>query len=173
MSAEGPALEFTDPAGDTLRFEWDAEALATLAADAPPPQPVWWLGGELDWDEVEAARVLSGRLGDGNLFAVVALRPAGASGHGEEIVAGAYGPPEGLDQVAEALISTEYDDDGAVRRLGLELHRDDSPIAIRIAALATQSSRSGSAGAGLRSTALELRSPAGPGAGVLDLLERA
>ena len=51
------ALEFTGPAGDPLRIEWQADALAALDPATADGEPVWRLGGELDWDEIEALRI--------------------------------------------------------------------------------------------------------------------
>ena len=126
------ALEFTGPAGDPLRIEWQADALAALDPAAVDGDPVWRLAGELDWDEIEALRIVSGRLDDGRLIAIAALRPTGAAGHGEEVVAGALGGAEGFDQLAEALLSTEYGPDGLPRRVGLELYRDDGGLPLRV-----------------------------------------
>ena len=105
MSAvsEAVALEFRDPSGEPLRFEWRAEELAAFDPAAAGEQPVWRFGGELDWDEIEAVRLLSARLDDGRLLAIAALRPAGAEGHGEEITAGAIGDAEAFEQLYETL----------------------------------------------------------------------
>ena len=98
--SEVVALEFEAPTGERLRFEWPAERLAALDGGAPTPSRRGRLAGELDWDEIEAVRVLSGRLDDGRLLAVAALRPAGADGHGDELVAGALGEAERFEQIA-------------------------------------------------------------------------
>lgn len=171
--SEELALEFTDPAGEPLRIEWRTEALTTLGPEAQDREPVWRLGGELDWDEVEALRIVSGRLGEDRVLAIAALRPAAASGHGEEIVAGALGDSQAPDRLAEALLSTEYGADGLPSRIGLELYRDGGGLPARIAGdvIATAASEQG--GVRRLSAALALRSSEGAGAGVLDLLTRA
>ena len=78
-------LRFTDPSGDELRFEWPIEALEAIAPGAAGGEPAWRLGGELDWDELETVRLISGRLDDGRLLAVaasdgLAVRVAGTAG---------------------------------------------------------------------------------------------
>jgi hypothetical protein len=171
--SEELALEFTDPAGEPLRIEWRTEALAALDPTAQDREPVWRLGGELDWDEVETLRVVSGRLDEGRLVAIAALRPAGATGHGEEIVAGALGDSEALDRLAEALLSTEYGADGLPSRIGLELYRDGGALPTRIAGDVTATAASEQGGVRRLSAALALRSSGDAGAGVLDLLTRA
>ena len=126
-------LEFEDPAGDRLRFEWLADELESFEPDPHAEQPVWRLGGELDWDEIEVFRVISARLGDGRLLALVGLRPPGAQGHDDELVVSALGTTESFDQMQETLLSTEYDGDGRPRRIGLELYPSEDSIPIRVA----------------------------------------
>jgi len=164
------ALEFTGPAGEPLRIEWQADALAALDPAAADGDPVWRLAGELDWDEIEALRILSGRLDDGRLIAIAALRPAGAAGHGEEVVAGALGGAEGFDQLAEALLSTEYGQDGLPSRVGLELYRDDGGLPVRVAGDATATATRQEGPTRRVSAALALRSSGSAGVGVLDAI---
>jgi hypothetical protein len=171
--SEELALEFTDPAGDRLRIEWRTEALAALDPAAQDREPVWRLGGELDWDEVEALRIVSGRLKEGGVLAIAAVRPAGAGGHGEEIVAGALGDPQAPERLTEALLSTEYGADGLPSRIGLELYRDGGGMPARIAGDVTATAASEQGGVRRLSAALALRSAGDAGAGVLDLLSRA
>jgi hypothetical protein len=62
---------------------------------------------------------------DGGLLALSAVRPAGASDHGEETVAAVLCEPDGAPvEVSEALLSTEYGPDGVQRRANLELWTD-------------------------------------------------
>jgi hypothetical protein len=170
--AEALALQFQAPTGDELRFEWQPDAFDALDASAPLAEPVWTLGGELDWDEVDAVRVLSARLGDGRRLAVVALRPAGASGHGDELVAGAIGDGESFAGLSEPLLSTEYGPDGSPRRLGLEVYPADDGPALRIAADVTAVTASTAGGVERIATALSVRDGAGEGAGAFDTLKR-
>jgi hypothetical protein len=170
---EALSIEFTDPAGEPLRIEWRGEELAALDRALPDTEPVWRLGGELDWDEVEALRIVSGRLDDGRLVAVAALRPAGAGGHGEELVAGALGKADALAQLAAALVSTEYGPDGLPSRIGLELYHEDGGLPVRVAGDATATASSDQEGVRRVSAALELRSSGDSGVGLLDVLSRA
>jgi hypothetical protein len=63
---------------------------------------------------------------DGGLLALSAVRPPGASGHGEETVAAVLCGPDGAPvEASEALLSTEYGEDGVQRRATLELWLDD------------------------------------------------
>jgi hypothetical protein len=63
---------------------------------------------------------------DGGLLALSAVRPSGASGHGEETVAAVLCGPDGAPvEASEALLSTEYGEDGVQRRATLELWLDD------------------------------------------------
>lgn len=118
---------------DDLAIEWSVDALMR-AADAADPAapPVWELTGDLDWGEVDSLRLVSAAVGEMAL-AVVAARPAGAAGHGSDAVAAALRVPGDATGAEEALLSAEYDSDGALRRLGLELWLE-SGIGKRIAA---------------------------------------
>lgn len=63
---------------------------------------------------------------DGGLLALSAVRRPGASGHGEETVAAVLCGPDGAPaEASEALLSTEYGEDGVQRRATLELWLDD------------------------------------------------
>jgi hypothetical protein len=62
---------------------------------------------------------------DGGLLALSAVRPDGAGGHGDEHVAAVLCGPDGAPvEVSEALLSTEYGQDGVQRRATLELWLD-------------------------------------------------
>ena len=167
--SEVVGFEFQGPAGEVLRFEWDATDLGDLAASQVLTKPAWRLGGKLDWGLIDAVRVVSARLADDRLLAIVAIRPAGSEGHGDELVAGAIGNEKNFEQLDEALVSLEYGPDELPRRLGLELFRGDA-MAIRVAgdATAVESAREG--GVDRLSAAFALRSSGEPGAGRLDML---
>ena len=63
---------------------------------------------------------------DGGLLALSAVRPPAASGHGEETVAAVLCGPDGAPaEASEALLSTEYGEDGVQRRATLELWLED------------------------------------------------
>jgi hypothetical protein len=62
---------------------------------------------------------------DGGLLALTAVRPAGSEGHGDELVSAVLCGPDGAPlEVSEALLSTEYGEDGVQRRATLELWTD-------------------------------------------------
>lgn len=64
-------------------------------------------------------------LDDGGLLALTATAPDGAAGHGEEEVSAVLCDPDGAPfQFEEALLSTEYGEDGVQRRATLELWTD-------------------------------------------------
>jgi hypothetical protein len=63
---------------------------------------------------------------DGGLFALTAARPGGSEDHGDEQIAAILCDPDGAPlELAEALLSTEYGEDGVQRRATLELWTDD------------------------------------------------
>jgi hypothetical protein len=130
--SEVVAVEFSSPSGEALRVEWPPEALTDPSAANDGRR--WRLEGEIDWDEVDALRVVEARLGDGRAVAIAALRPADAPGHGDELVAGVLVSEGAAEDLAEVLLSTEYGPDGLPRRLGLELYREEDPIPLRAAA---------------------------------------
>jgi hypothetical protein len=167
--AEGVSVEFQSPSGELLRFDWPLERLLEL--DPSASRPAWELAGELDWDEVETVRLLSGRFDDGRAIALAALRPRGAEGHGDEAVFGVLVSDGEAESLSEALISTEYGPDGAVRRIGLELYREHDGLPLRVAGDATEATSERDGGVERRRVALALRA-AGAGIGVLDVLTR-
>src|ERR1700746_512276 len=62
---------------------------------------------------------------DGGLLALSAVRPAAASGQGDEQVTAVLCDPDGAPvEVSETLLSTEYGPDGVQRRATLELWVD-------------------------------------------------
>ena len=84
--------------------------------------PAWSLDGELE-PGLAALRLLSARLDDGRVLLLAAARPDGAEGHDAETTAAVIVDPEGgVSELEEILLSTEYAEDGRIRRLGLELY---------------------------------------------------
>jgi hypothetical protein len=62
---------------------------------------------------------------DGGLLALTATLPGGGAGHGEEEVAAVLCDPDAAPvEFEEALLSTEYGEDGVQRRATLELWPD-------------------------------------------------
>jgi hypothetical protein len=76
-------------------------------------------------DEVALRRSIGIVFSDGGLLALTAVRPRGAGGHGEEEVAAIVCDPDAAPiEVSEALLSTEYGEDGTQQRATLELWLD-------------------------------------------------
>ena len=131
-SPEPIALDLGFEDGE-VRVEFDAESIRAL--ESGEGNGCWRLAGELDAERVSVLRVVCASFEDGRLLAVAASRPAGAAGHGEESVRAALVDAEGaLVQMAEALLSTEYDSDGRPARIGLELYVDPDATPLRVAA---------------------------------------
>jgi hypothetical protein len=167
--ADGIRLGF----GEGLGIEWEVDALMR-AADAADPAapPAWELAGELDWEEVESIRLIIGAADETGL-AVVVARPAGASDHGEDAVVAALVEPTGPSGAEEALLSSEYDADGALRRFGLELWLE-SGAGKRIAADRSGQLASGGVGALTREvTPLAIRVDGREGRGLHELVRPA
>ena len=167
------SVEFTSPDGEALRFDWSLEALRSLDPQRADP-PVWELGGEIDWDIVEAVRVVSGRLDDDRLIAVAGVLPAGAEGHGEEAITGVIvDDADVAEQLGEVLLSTERGRDGALLRIGLEVLPDGAALPIRIAGDVTSRSLHRDGGLAHEHAGLTLRTGSEPGAGAFERLTAA
>ena len=113
-----------------ISVAWDTDAVRALVTDESREQPAWRLEGALA-PVFSVLRVVSGATADGTLLLLCAARPEAAAHHDEEAVAAVLVSPESAPEaVEEALISTEYAADGAIRRLGLELYKegDDYPV---------------------------------------------
>lgn len=117
-----------------LRFTWDGGALRSAAWTQGA---IWRLDGDLG--DASRLRVLSAVLKSGKVLVLAAVRPAGASGHGEELIGAAIADDDGVSTFDEALLSTEYDGDGSVRRIGLELGREGEDYPVRAAGDTTES----------------------------------
>lgn len=168
MRTEPLAVAVPAPGGGELRIEWDRIALEELNLGAEGA--LWALAGEADWTEIERLRVLSGRIEDGRRIALVAVRPAGASGHGDEATGGAVLDEEGAKGLAEVLLSTEYGPDAGVRRVGLELYPEEGEMPLRVAGDATAATSTVADGVRREAVTLDLRLAGAAGAGLLEVL---
>jgi hypothetical protein len=163
-SPEPLALEL-GAEGDGVRVEFDLDRIRSVARGAD--DAAWRLGTALDPSRVSAVRVVSAAFDDGRLLAVAASRPAGAQGHGEESVGGALVDPEGsVVELADVLLSTEYDSQGHPARIGLELYVDLDASPLRVAADRTEQAAAGGAD---RSTEMSFRMEGVSGTGRLEL----
>jgi hypothetical protein len=87
------------------------DGLGTLTETTRPPE----------WDELDAVRSVSALFGPDRAVLVLARRPRGVYGHGEELVTGHLVGPGEDGAVEEARLSTTYDGEGRQRTAGLEL----------------------------------------------------
>lgn len=118
----------------TGAVELDGDAVGSLTPGAAPQSP-WSLVEEPDWQAVEVVRLLAAAFDDGSIAALVAVRPARADGHDAERMAALMVDPKGrVGEVEQALLSTELDAEGKVRRVGVELWPTEEPPPHRLAA---------------------------------------
>jgi hypothetical protein len=87
------------------------DCLGTLAETSVPPR----------WEELDAMRTVSALVDDEHALLMLAERPRGALGHGQERVTAALLDQRSFTRVEEARLSTVYDGDGRQRSAGLEL----------------------------------------------------
>jgi hypothetical protein len=167
VSPERIAVELDAPAGEAVVVEWAPEPLERVES-ASDDDSLWRLGGELDWNQIDALRVISGRLGDGRLLALAALRPAGAA-HGDEAISGWLGQPGELQRLTKVLLSTEYGADARPRRIGLELYPTADAVPVRVAGTAGAGGPSAEQGPRIRRR-FDLRHAGEQGTAVYDLL---
>lgn len=93
--------------------------------------------GPAPWERIELARTVTAWLEGPRAVALSAVRPTGASAHGDEaLTAFLVEPADGLAApapVAEPRLSTTYDAEGRQRRAGLELWvREDDELPRRL-----------------------------------------
>ena len=154
-----------------LRIVWDRDTVAAYP-EAGTADPAWRLEGELA-PAFSALRVLSAATREGGLLLLAAARPAAAEGHDEEAVAALLAPADGAPEpVSEALISTEYAADGSIRRVGLELYKEDDDYPVRAAGDAAGEPAAG-ADAGRRVARLEFRLDGAEGIALYEIVEAA
>jgi hypothetical protein len=158
------------PAGGPV-LEWELPVLLRSADAADPKAGPSWRVGELQWDGLESVRVIGASFDDLALAAVVA-RPAGATSHGDDRVAVALVGDTGPEEISEALLSTEYDPDGHVRRIGIELWPEAAGVgAHRLAADRTGDPASSTVdGASREATPMAFRLDGKQGSGLHELL---
>jgi hypothetical protein len=161
------------PADGRLEMTWELDALRSLSEQSVAERAPWALvaGSGESGQSPLLLRVVSAALDDGTAIGLAALRARSAAGHGEEEVAAFVVPPEGDPvDIPEALISTEYDAEGRVRRAGLELWIREAGPPARAAGdrhSATPVRRGGLAGESVR---MGFRLDGVPGTAVYELL---
>ena len=87
------------------------DALGTLSETDVPPR----------WEELDAIRSISALVDERHALLLLALRPRGAVGHGDEVVTARLVEDDAVLEVENARISTVYDGSGRQRSAGLEL----------------------------------------------------
>jgi len=128
VATEQPQVTIAGEAPLTVR--WDLDRLR--ARDDGGTTPLWELEGTPPPDTI--LRVLSATFEDGRVLLVAGLRAIAAE-HDAELLVALVVEPEGEHcEATETLISTEYDENGLPRRLGLEVYRADDQLPLRVAA---------------------------------------
>jgi hypothetical protein len=124
----GELLRVGPPGGPEL--EWDLPVLLRSADAADPKAAPTWRAAELEWSEMASLRVIAAAFDDLALAAVV-VRPAGAANPDQDRVAVALVGEPGPEEIVEALVSTEYDAGGHVRRIGIEIWPETAGVGAR------------------------------------------
>jgi hypothetical protein len=119
--------------GEGARLRW-APRPADDGNGTAPPSP-WELHSEPNWPRVDSLRLVSALFEDGTTLGVVVARPRGARAHDEDVAVTRLVDAEGEQtETSEALLSVEYDANGAPRRIGLELWTEPDSTPVRVAA---------------------------------------
>ena len=137
MAAEPGAIVLEAPPGEwPLRLVWDPTFTPDHASDpaGDGARSPWRADPELDWERAEALLLVSALFEDGRALALGSVRPRGARGHDHDQVLHRLESSGGPVAVTEALPSIEYDADGHLRRIGVELWIDPSSPPLRVAA---------------------------------------
>jgi hypothetical protein len=163
---EGIALEIAPG----LRVAWEDLERTRSDLSGGEPAAEWSLEGELE-DGYSALRVLTGATAKGAIILLAGARPDGADAHDAEhpqaVVISSSGE---LKAIEEALVSTQYSENGQVERVGLELYAEGDDYPVRGAGDATDAA-AGEVGALRRErTWLDFRLDGEAGSAVLDVL---
>jgi hypothetical protein len=161
------------PEGERIELSWELETLRSLPAHPDGDESPWSLDAE-PGESLSLVRVLSAAFDDGTTIGLAAIRARSAAGHGEEDLAGFIARPDHDPiEIPEALISTEYDSDGSVRRAGLELWIRESGPPARAAGDRSSASDVRHGGLAGESVRMDFRLDGVQGAAVYDLLRPA
>lgn len=121
--------------------------------------------------EFDELRVLTADLDDGGVLRLAAARPAGATGHDADAIASTLTDGEGTVEFEETLLSAQYAPDGAIRRIGLELHPAGEDYPMRAAGDTTDAGGDGTE-PGRRQATLDFRLAGRPGRAVFEIVTR-
>lgn len=166
-----PADSMTLTLDEGVGVSWNPAAVAELARAGGPEESPWRLDGEVS-EGYSALRVLSAVLADGGMFTLAALRPTGSNGHDAETIRAILAGEDGVDQIDEALLSTEYGADGRPRRITLELYPEPDSYPLRAAGDATEVSSDEKGDWQRESATLDFRLGGRPGVARYDILKR-
>jgi hypothetical protein len=155
--------------GVSVAWPLDGLMRAGDAAD-PEAEPAW--SGEVDWSRFDSLRLLTCTAGDDALAMAVA-RPSGAERHDADLIACARVGAAGVQPVDEALVSTEYDPNGKVRRIGVELWSADGAGTRLAADRAGEVAATEAGGLAREATPLDFRLDGVPGRGLHELVRPA
>ncbi|MGH2926473.1 MAG: hypothetical protein ACRDK1_10950 [Solirubrobacterales bacterium] len=135
MAAEPSPITLEAPPGDwPLRLVWDP-GLAALSASEEPASAVrsaWHADPGPDWERAESLLLVSAVFEDGHSLALAALRPRKAQGHDHDQLLHRLEFSGDPVEMTEALLSTEYDAEGHIRRIGIELWIDPEAPPLRL-----------------------------------------
>jgi hypothetical protein len=111
-----PAAELGGVRAHVVRVRGEAggrtvDGLGTVSETLEPPR----------WEELDAVRSISALVDEQHALVVLARRPRGAVGHGDEEVTARLVEDDALLEVETARISTVYDGGGRQHSAGLEL----------------------------------------------------
>jgi hypothetical protein len=121
-------VRIAPPGGPAV--EWELPVLLRSADAADPKAGPTWRADELRWAELESVRVIGASFDDMAIAAVV-TRPAGSANPDEDRIAVALVGETGPEEISEALLSTEFDPGGHVRRIGIELWPEAAGVGAR------------------------------------------
>jgi hypothetical protein len=130
--------------------------------------------GIADWDRMESVRTVGAWLGEDRAVGLQAVRPSGGDGHDDDAVSAWLLGEEGALALADARLSTTYDDEGRQRRAGLELwEREESEYPHRLAGEVVCGSTLDLGALRLDTAFFRFRMEGREGAGRYDVLRRA
>jgi hypothetical protein len=135
MAAEPSPITLDAPPGDwPLRLVWDPGLVALSAPGEPveATRSAWRADHGPDWERAESLLLVSALFEDGHSLALAALRPREARGHDHDQLLHRLERSGDPVEVTEALLSTEYDAENHLRRIGIELWIDPEAPPLRL-----------------------------------------
>ena len=124
------------------------------------------------WQELDATRYVCALFDRGNAMIAFARRPAGALGHGEELVVAHLWSDGELQGVEDARLSTIYDGEGRPRQASMELWLPAEDFPRRAFGVVTAGASLALEGLDVHAAAMDWRMDSHRGAGVYELTVR-